>query len=293
MVAFRRRYDLRVGNQSITAHALSFTVERQIREPDTMEFTILNVSEDLRRVLQEQNSPLTLEAGYADQISLLYEGFVRRSEIFIEPPDSKTTISCGDGDDIYQKDSKAFTFQRGTSLIGAIETLFAALGAETKDAIRDIKTILAANPGIVAVRDAQNQEVDPNITPATARKFRKGLTVQGPTHERINKLLDLLKIQWTVQDGIVFVAQERRPSNAFSTTLVIEESTGMIGSPRTGEDGVITVKTLLNPGIRPLREIQLNSLNLSGNYVVQRVTHTGDTESQEWFSEFEAVEVVE
>jgi hypothetical protein len=55
-----------------------------------------------------------------------------------------------------------------------------------------------------------------------------------------------------------------------------------------GEDGYLKVKSVLQPGLRPGRGLQLQSAAYSGLFRIEKVKHEGDTHGQTWTSDIEA-----
>jgi hypothetical protein len=63
--------------------------------------------------------------------------------------------------------------------------------------------------------------------------------------------------------------------------------TGLIGSPEPGKDGVLKFKSLLQPKIKIFRRVKIEAESVKGTYIIKKITHTGDTHGQEWYTECE------
>jgi len=54
------------------------------------------------------------------------------------------------------------------------------------------------------------------------------------------------------------------------------------------EESGVSATSLLNPEIRPGRRVQVESQFVNGVFKVEKVTHSGDTHSTQFYSEVEA-----
>lgn len=136
--------------------------------------------------------------------------------------------------------------------------------------------------------------------------FSNGVTVEGPIRLALDKLLDPVNIDWSIQDDS-FVAI-RKDLASLESILDLSPTTGLIDSPQakkarsnrtTGQKNEsaagIKVKSLLSPAMTPNRRVRITSNEFPDGRVfkVGRVRHVGDFRGNNWTSEGELVEFTE
>jgi hypothetical protein len=65
-------------------------------------------------------------------------------------------------------------------------------------------------------------------------------------------------------------------------------NTGVIGSPSVDTKGVLTIETLLLPGLAPGQPIVVKTAYISGLYRVTAIETTGDVAGNDWKHAIEA-----
>lgn len=281
-----RAITVTVGTIQIRDLAMSFKVKRTLKpEPNTADITIWNLNADHRRQLEQLQIaeipikadkksgavPLKkggpgiilcqIEAGYTSGTSVLFVGDLRTGYSPHEGPQYKTVLTTGDGE------TKIRTARISTSL---------AKGA--------------ANPAAVLKAVAKALGVgDGNLTKAVqqvqaagiSNHFSEGWTASGSVFREMNAICRTCGLTWSVQNGVLQILPLGKALEG--TALDVSESTGMVGSPTVGVDGVLKVKTLLIPDVIPGRLLVLKSEALSGNYRIESVESTGDTHGTAWY----------
>lgn len=111
--------------------------------------------------------------------------------------------------------------------------------------------------------------------------YNKGFMAQGPCKNTLDKVLNPLGLQWTVQDGNLNILPKLNTDGA--SAIVISPSTGMIGVPSNNQF-YTQFTCLLNPKVVPGCVVQLISENtsLNGFYKVLRAKYEGDTHDNKW-----------
>lgn len=109
-------------------------------------------------------------------------------------------------------------------------------------------------------------------------------TVFGEIMKRLEGLA------YTIQDDAIIIYQEGRPTDL--TVVRLTPQTGLIGWPEQyeGELSGWTVQSLLNPKIRPGVSVSLESRQVNGLFIADRVRHAGDTRSNEWTTTCDLIE---
>ena len=126
-----------------------------------------------------------------------------------------------------------------------------------------------------------------------ASQVINGGLLEGPSHRNMTELLAARGYGWSIQDGKLQILKgsDVRPE----TALVLSAETGLVGSPgfgsppSKGKPPTLRARALIFPEIVPGRKIDLRATASTGLFKAVRVTHTGDTHGQDWYTEIEAV----
>ena len=241
----------------ITGLRVSFTVEKTTSAaPNSLEVRITNPSDDTSATLLKRDYTLMLEAGYKDSVELLYVGDILEARDEWAAPDRTVTLSCGDGAKAIRKSTIFASFRGGTTA----KQIFARLA------------------------DAMGVPLGP-IGGIDNTQYVNGFSAAGSTRTALDTLTRRLGASWSIQDGELIVRAANEPEKG--TLIQLDPDCGLVGSPERTDTGV-RFKSLLQPRIRPGRKVRLKSRSLSGDYLVTKVTHTGDTHGDDWCSDVEA-----
>lgn len=244
-----------------------FHVEKNLHsEPNTCELSIFNLAERTRKELQHKPLWVRIDAGYEGEERRLFSGDVRWAESTRDRVDWETKMQLGDGD-------RSFRF-------GRVSRSFRA-GIDARTA---------------AVEAARAMGLRAKFSPAAERELRAqfagGLTMAGPAHRELGRLLSRFGMTYSVQDGElqVLLGNETAPDQA----ILISQDTGMVGTPaygsppEKGKPPVLPVTKLLDARIKPGGRVMLATRQINGLFRVERVTHDGDTHGDPWFTQIEA-----
>ncbi len=214
--------------------------------------------------------------------------------------------------------------------IRGFQTLFTgqviqAITSKTKDG--DFITQIEAQDGYIPIREGV---IAKNFPPGATRRtvlnaliaelgvpvgeirdggslsdaFSNGVTVEGPIKLALDKLLDPVNIDWSIQDDS-FVAI-RKDLNSDESILDLTSNTGLIGSPQakkgrsnktTGSknesEAGIKINTLLAPTLLPNRRVRITSRQYPNGQIFKttRVRHKGDFRGNNWITEAELADV--
>lgn len=264
----------------------SLRVEFQISRdekpwPNTATVRIYNLNPDHRAELAAmQGVPCRLEAGYKDGTGVLFDGMLRDAVSIHNGVNWVTTLEAGDGE--LDKDGDPIsgtqikqTWSKGTPLIVVLQAFVKAL--KLKDG--NLATASAAH-----------------LSTGVALPF--AMAVDGPALEEFIYLMRALKLPWSVQNGVLQVRLD--PKLPASTGPLISPQTGLVDSvevktERVNRFGVNTWikvcegKCLLLPELLPGQMFVLNSKSVTGTALCRKVTHTGDTHGNDWYTGFEGI----
>lgn len=253
----------------------AFRIEKtNQKEPNTAEITIWNLNRDSRSRLQEKGILTEIEAGYFGNTSLIFKGDLDYGSTTRQGPDWVTTLQTTDGGRAYREARINLSFDAGTALSDVLKTAAESLGV-----------------GLGNV-DEKLAEGAPR---SSAAEYVKGLVLSGSASQEFSKIVRRAGFNWGIQDGQI---QLTRPGQAINPleAIVLKQGTGLIGSPERGEDGIVRATSLLQPELLPGKKVEIQSgedpitgqFEIDGFYRIDKLKATGDTGSQDWYSEIEA-----
>ncbi|MDA9008636.1 hypothetical protein N9K16_01605 [Alphaproteobacteria bacterium] len=247
------------GGQSTTQLRTSFTIDKDRHgEPNDAEIKVYNLNPGSRAALKEEYKQIQLTAGYVGNARLIFDGQIHEVKHRYESPDWISTISAKDGREGYRK---AFVSE-------TVDTKVASTQELVKRAVKPMEAF-NIKTGDISLLSKEKDRLKPVSFFASAAQVLNELAARDGFH-------------WSIQDGEFEAAPYDKPLPG--QLFVISEQTGMIGSPEVEEEGKITVRSLLNPAIKVNRAVQVVSRQpeASGLYKITKITHKGDTHSNEW-----------
>lgn len=234
--------------------------------PSEGSIMIYNLSESTETLIREAGEQIRVEVGYGNELSVIYDGQIRRVDKDRSTLDRVTKIEVGGNADIVTN----ARFNRGYE--GSIPTRLI---------VNDIVATFNLTPSPV------------DIIPADARL--QDFVYSGRSTDALDEILQPLNIYWFEDDGVIRLSKVGR--EVVSDTVVLSATTGLIGSPSITEDG-IKFKSVMNAAIVVGGVIQIDSMVLTeaasggdmsqraneyqGRYKVTQLTRRGDN----WMGEF-------
>jgi hypothetical protein len=268
---FGRRAVLTIGTTRIDGLRISFTVDQTDRpEPNSSEISVYNLAETTRGLIQNQRLPLTLEAGYRDNIAQVFAGDIRKDGVSSrrDGADWITKFKALDGGEAFRNARIQEAFAAGTKL-------------------RPVLTKLAESMG-VGLGNSVKKLSEGDVTGALS-EFFAGATLSGKSSQEAERLFRSVGYDYSVQDGELQVTGLGEATD--KTAILLSSATGLIGSPEPGAKSLTKIRSLLQPLIRPRRKLRLETESLQGFYLARKVKHTGDTHGAPWYSEIEATQL--
>ena len=302
-ILFDRKYALLIGPKysgrendpngiKIEGLRVTFKCEKNLeKNPNAITLEVYNLSKDSRSLLEENSTrdlatgevtkwdpkthPPTIifNAGYAQNIKNLFVGNTARVVTKRVGTDIITTIEAGDGEEAFAKARLDKSFAPGTKV---------------NDVLTNIKAALGLDKGQEKGIDLKDQ-------------FLNGMTLSGPARNHLDMITERQGLEWSIQNNQLQII----PRGVYTDeeVILLNSETGLIGTPTKtkiinkslvkGADGKevesgVTCTALLNAEIKPGRRIKIESEFINGVFRVQKVTHSGDTHSNNWYSEIEA-----
>lgn len=274
---YNRVYKLLVQNESsvlqIEGLRITFEVVKDLRGyPNLARIDIYNLSKESRAKIQTEFDEIIFNAGYKGNVKTLFVGKIKNVTHLRQGADTITTVYAGDGQRDFEQSFSSFTLAEGATLGDIINT-----------AVADFKESAL---GLVQGIDLSQDKL-------------QGYSASKPTKKILDELATEYNFDWVIEQGAVkLISKDAIEDVEFE----ISAATGMINSPAITEIGA-DVTFLLNPEVLPGRVIKIVSAGANvglsnlqfrardtvrteatGRYKVVKVTYTGDTHTDDWFS---------
>lgn len=250
-------------------------------EPNTARITIYNLSLESRSFIQQfgsfddENSKkkeqtqssgnpglIWLYAGYQDNNKLLFFGDIKYHRLNRQGADITLSIEA---------DDTGISITRSRLNIGYSGSV----------SNRQILRIIAKEMNLTLRTEYLNALPE--------KTYNKGYTFAGNAKNALNEIMRNQDLDWSVQSGELKIVSSRQADNVEAVKLSID--TGLIDIPTKTSTG-IQAKSLLNSNIIPSNPIVIDSREMKNAlFKVTNVRHLGDTDSGDWFTDFEGVSV--
>lgn len=267
---FGRKWKVTVSTVAIEGLRVRFKVDKTSKpEPNKAEVSIWGLAESNRAMLERmvdegQEIPVQIEAGYAAATSVIYSGQLRHVATTREGPDLIVTVGSGDGEKAYQTKRVSASFQPNVTADAVLRKLAASLGVSPGNVASAAVKLRLAGVGAL---------------------FSQGTVLHGSASREMSAICRSCGLSWSIQDGELQLLPIGKALEASAIDLSPE--TGLVGSPTVDGKGKLSARMLMAPDVFPGRKIVLTSERLSGNYVVDVSSHSGDSHGQEWYVDIE------
>jgi len=277
---FDRKIQLSVGDFSTDELRVDFEVEKSlIGYPNLSNIKIYNLGPASRSKIEERFQPVDLKAGYGSP-TLLFSGDLINAVHLYVAPDWVTEIFAGDKTRAINESTINKTLPAGTTqeqiyneLVGQMDGISAGMIDGLKDCISSKRSIL------------------------------RSIQLSGGVKKFLDELAKNCGFDYVVADGVIDAVKKDKALED-EPEIVINQNTGMLGSPERTEVGVV-VKTLLNPSLKLGRRIRIeaasqkiNAGNLFfrkvpapatiGTFRIDKIVHKGSLRDNVWESNITA-----
>lgn len=266
---------------------LSFNIERKLTAiADFATIRIWNLNAESRGMLAQRSlatltglgiAPATLryvrvEAGYEDSTGIIFHGAIVRAINIREGADWITEMTCSSAYGQALLNTLEFSWGTPTPVKTVVDALFGAAWPGS--------TVTYTSEALKELRG----------------KLVNSKAVEGSAYIRARRMLNDFGLEFNVDvDGVTVYKKDfpRDPVNPNVPYLPLDETTGLIGTPKISDVGT-EFKTFLDSRIRPGLLVQIDSESLRAslsdpslgrNFTVMEVLCVGDTHSDDWFSE--------
>jgi hypothetical protein len=267
---YLRTAQLVMGDLLFNGH-LNFSIEVQQEgnyNPANCSIKAYNLTTEHRKWLDVKKRDLHLSAGYNGQNKIIFGGTVFYIENARDGADIVTTFhsQCG----------LPAVNQAAVSISGALDDyqIYQAC-ANVLSAFGVVKGHLSAS----VIQMFQNG------------RHSKGFTDLGYTSKFLATICKDHGLRWNISGLPPALNIYNKGEYEDSQTIVLSSESGLIGTPTlTIQDGVYSVKALLNAELSPGRRVKVVSreLSLPSDIKISKSVHSGDTLEGDWFTTFEA-----
>lgn len=275
MAQFPRVYELTIFSQDDTqlfrtdSLQIIFDVKTNTSSvPNEAEISIFGLSRETRNNIRQYLFKTELRAGYPDNNDIIFSGQLRNVQIFKSGADIETVLTAGDGFKGLNFGTISESVAGGTSLKQVLE--------------RIAQEIPDVSPGILSGLDGKTVS-------------ERGIRLAGPIKIVLDNLATAYKFSWSIQGGLLetvaLTAAESFIGDAGENAYVISSDTGMIDIPQAADSGKVSVKTLLNPRIKPNRIVNIQSDSPVGNgfYLVEEANFKGKYRGNDWYVDIKGI----
>jgi len=275
---YKRRYDLSIidsENNAVVIRELKIEfeiVKSVLSYPNLAKISLYNLSKKTLALLQTKFTRIVLNAGYLDNVSLIFKGDIRNIFQSQQGVDSIATIYAADGEKDWQNATFNKTFTANVTISEQINEVLATFKETTIGVIEGVP------------------QISENL---------RGQTLSGSSKDILDNFANEYGFNWNIQDGEVTITPVDQPLTGTEAVL-ITAMTGMVGSPTLTEIGA-DVTTLLNPRLLPNAAFKIESIDTdvqlgnlyfrdiekttaAGLYKVQEVTFKGNSREGDWVS---------
>lgn len=269
---FIRRWSVVFDDRLFEGLRMAFTVTRTAKpEPNTLDLTVSNLSRETRALLRK-GTQVVLNVGYLDSLTSVFLGDVLRVRTQHEGTELLTRLSVGDKARAYTNATVSIGLAKGAGIDEAVKRMAGAMGVDSTRALERL----------------QATDVPPEL-----KSLPRGYVATGKASAELTKVLKRAGLDWSIQDGQLQVlsAKETLPGEA----VLLREDSGLLEAPEPNDaqenkgPATTTLKSLLQPNIRPGALLKVESEFVNGLFRAQTVKHTGDTHADAWHTEIEAL----
>jgi hypothetical protein len=271
---WQRAFDIRIGNICISSGMgvtldAKFSVEKtDNREPNKCMLSIYKLSDERSDSISRADQ-VEIIAGYQGFTAVLFVGDIDDVWSDREDGDRVTIIRANDSGRSYRRTQVHRSFGPDTTIVEVLRYVVGEMGIGVGN-LSDFE-------------DVSDRDNSPDF-------FENGFNCSGFAYRVLDNLILSKGLTWSVQDGVLQIQRRNIPLR--DSALVINENTGLIGSPtrdlgkqtnrRNQTNMKVNCDVMLIPGLYIGRVVRLESLEITGNYQIKKVSYTGHLHGREW-----------
>ena len=292
VLMYGRKYRLLLGEANapegivvIEGHHVVFSAMLSAHsESNALNLQIYNLSDDVIRKFDKEDSVVILEAGYEDHFGVIFSGNVTKVMTVKHGPDFITTVAAGDGSLIFREAKISYNGEKAVTLRTVLSNV--------------VSQGFSGNGSLSMSGDVLD------------KTFAAGVSVVGGMKANLDAICDAHKLHWHILNNdacYIYPKDEASPRGKEVKAVVLSPSTGLIDSvekivkdvkhlkrdAKAPKQQGVSVKSLLNHeifvgGFVVLKDTAVRGSgasavgNLDGQYIVTAVKHTGQFEGDDW-----------
>ena len=273
---FKRVARLDIIDKEIKDLRMVFNIEKSlVGYPNLGNILIYNLSENDRNRIEEENQTVELFAGYEDtETVLLFKGDIVNVVHLKQGVDWISEIFAADGIKILETATINKSLAAGTTVEQVYDELTDKLEGISKGVTKGLKNCLSGKTSLL-----------------------RALIIAGNVKDWLKQLSKDCGFEYSINEGVI----ETLPTGGALSDdppVIINQGSGMIGSPERTEVG-INVTNFLLPALKLGRTVRVESLtekiNIGnayfrkappvkndGIYRMDKLIHEGDTHGNKW-----------
>lgn len=240
--------------------------------PNSVALRLVNPSPDTRKLATDVNADLRIFAGYQSNVAMVTEANIIRARTVREPPDVYLEIDAQEGIRVLRETTISVTHASGSTVQQVLDGIVERMGVVLRPVAFDLD-----------------------------QPLRGGFAHVGKPSRALDDLVRRFNGSWSLQNGELQILDETGEAGREDIPL-FSPSSGLLYSPDPLQSSLSTEKqssaerngfriiSLMRPDIEPGHRIRIESGDVSGEFIVDEVTHKGDIHANEWYSEIVALE---
>jgi len=279
---FNRIAKILIPGFEITDLRINFKIEKSlVGNPNLGNIKIYNLSESSRNKIEKKGLQIQLFAGHEDtSVPLLFSGDIINIVHLKTGTDWISEIFAADGINILSTATINKTLPAGVDTEQIYNELVGQMQGISKGVTEGLKNCLSGK-----------------------RSLLRELQLSGNIKDWLDKIATDCGFDYSINDGVIETNPKGFPLSDVPP-VVINQGTGMIGSPERTEVGV-NVKHLLLPELKLARTIKIESISAKinagnlffkpvppirnkGIYRIDKLIHVGDTHDNPWETQISA-----
>lgn len=258
------------AGKDLSALDIQFKIKKTMKhKPNTAVVRVWGIGRTNRQYLSTPKKlALSLEAGYNGQNEQLFIGEVRNAFSEQEGPEIVTTFETGDSEKVLAAASLKGTYSQPTL---TVEQAFNALVAQIPQTLSASQVKKMWAPGGML----QNSPY-PVLLP-------KPGAIDRSASRFLTDVCRSANLVWYQDQSTIHFA----PINGtVGKEVVLNVSSGLIGSPYVDNKGLLMVKSLIIPGLRPSAKINLQGVEIQGHYRIEEIEYEGHSApgQRDWYA---------
>jgi hypothetical protein len=261
---YDRRVEITVDTIKFTDLDCSFKIEKTLKPaPNNCDITIYNLTEDHRAQLEQvtpkgkeptRGIPCEIVAGYKDGVSQVWLGDLRTAHSTFDDHQWVTKLSSGDGEKGAAHARMQISYGPKTAIDVALKAMARAMG----------------------VGEGNLAKVVNKLSMAGAAVFPTGITISGPVYRQLQTFAQSADLQLSIQDGALQFIDIGKALGG--EALRLTSGTGL-REASVDNEGVLTAKLDMIPGVRMGGLVIIESRTVKGQYQIQKGTCEGETDA--------------